>query len=139
MFPRYVHTYQSVSSVALSDDGLTMWARSTVLGMSWLGDDFVFFYVVLGFLVVLELVAVPAFAVPAFEGSPVVLAAVAALALEVAWRTRDDVASIDGDHGLDADRLFDTAESVFSRLDWEAEVFQRSNLEKIFAILRARP
>src|SRR2546430_17569596 len=32
----------------------------------------------------------------------------------------------------DADHLFDTAKSVFSRPDWEAEVFRRSNLEKIF-------
>jgi glucuronate isomerase len=32
----------------------------------------------------------------------------------------------------EADRLFDTAKSVFSRPDWEAEVFRRSNLEKIF-------
>lgn len=32
----------------------------------------------------------------------------------------------------DADRLFDTARSVFSRPDWEDEVFRRSNLEKIF-------
>jgi glucuronate isomerase len=32
----------------------------------------------------------------------------------------------------DADRLFDTAQSVFSRPDWAAEVFRRSNLEKIF-------
>jgi glucuronate isomerase len=30
------------------------------------------------------------------------------------------------------DRLFDTAASVFSRPDWEDEVFRRSNLEKIF-------
>jgi glucuronate isomerase len=30
------------------------------------------------------------------------------------------------------DRLFDTAASVFSRPDWESEVFRRSNLEKIF-------
>jgi glucuronate isomerase len=32
----------------------------------------------------------------------------------------------------DADRLFDAAKGVFSRPDWEAEVFRRSNLEKIF-------
>jgi hypothetical protein len=32
----------------------------------------------------------------------------------------------------DADHLFDTAKSVFSRPDWESEVFRRSNLEKIF-------
>jgi branched-chain amino acid transport system permease protein len=35
------------------DDGLTLWARSTVFGDPWLGDDFVFFYVILGFLAVL--------------------------------------------------------------------------------------
>ncbi len=32
----------------------------------------------------------------------------------------------------DADRLFDTAASVFARPDWEGEVFRRSNLETIF-------
>jgi glucuronate isomerase len=32
----------------------------------------------------------------------------------------------------DTDRLFDTAQHVFSRPDWEAEVFRRSNLQKIF-------
>jgi glucuronate isomerase len=32
----------------------------------------------------------------------------------------------------DTDYLFETAKSVFSRPDWEAEVFRRSNLEKIF-------
>lgn len=32
----------------------------------------------------------------------------------------------------DTDRLFETAQSVFSRPDWEAEVFRRSNLERIF-------
>jgi glucuronate isomerase len=32
----------------------------------------------------------------------------------------------------DADRLFDTAQSVFARPDWEDEVFRRSHLEKIF-------
>jgi glucuronate isomerase len=32
----------------------------------------------------------------------------------------------------DCDTLFDTARSVFARPDWEAEVFRRSNLEKIF-------
>jgi glucuronate isomerase len=32
----------------------------------------------------------------------------------------------------DTDLLFDTAASVFSRPDWEAEVFRRTNLEKIF-------
>jgi glucuronate isomerase len=32
----------------------------------------------------------------------------------------------------DTDLLYDTASSVFSRPDWEAEVFSRSNLEKIF-------
>jgi branched-chain amino acid transport system permease protein len=39
------------------DDGLTMWARSTILGSPWLRDDFVFFYVVLGFLAVLFVLA----------------------------------------------------------------------------------
>jgi branched-chain amino acid transport system permease protein len=34
------------------DDGLTMRTRSTILGIGWLRDDFVFFYVVLGFLAV---------------------------------------------------------------------------------------
>jgi glucuronate isomerase len=32
----------------------------------------------------------------------------------------------------DADTLFDTAHSVFARPDWEAEVFRRTNLEKVF-------
>ena len=32
------------------DDGLTMRARSTIFGMPWLRDDFIFFYVALGFL-----------------------------------------------------------------------------------------
>jgi glucuronate isomerase len=32
----------------------------------------------------------------------------------------------------DCDALFDTANSVFARPDWEAEVFRRSNLETIF-------
>jgi branched-chain amino acid transport system permease protein len=31
------------------DDGLTLYGRSTILGMSWLHDDFVFFYLVLAF------------------------------------------------------------------------------------------
>src|SRR4051794_927800 len=39
---------------------------------------------------------------------------------------------LDAVTAADADRLFDTAQSVFSRPDWEAEVFRRSNLEKIF-------
>jgi branched-chain amino acid transport system permease protein len=35
------------------DDGLPLQGRSTVFGREWLGDDFVFFYVVLGLLAVL--------------------------------------------------------------------------------------
>lgn len=31
------------------DDGLTLYGRSTILGMPWLQDDFVFFYLVLAF------------------------------------------------------------------------------------------
>ncbi len=39
---------------------------------------------------------------------------------------------LEGVSAADTDCLFDTAQSVFSRPDWEAEVFRRSNLEKIF-------
>ncbi|HEX4589282.1 MAG TPA: amidohydrolase, partial [Gemmataceae bacterium] len=37
---------------------------------------------------------------------------------------------VDAVTAADTDRLFDTAASVFSRPDWAAEVFRRSNVEK---------